>query len=45
MEGSEIRCEACGAILFYGEWDVCDSCSEKIVHDPNFSSTVPSHSI
>ena len=42
MEGSEIRCEACGAVLFYGEWDLCDGCREKIDFGPNnFPSAVP----
>ena len=42
MEGSEIQCEACRAILFYGEWDLCDGCREKIEFSPsNYSSVVP----
>jgi len=42
MEGSEIRCEACGVVLFYGEWDLCDGCREKIDFGPNnFPSAVP----
>lgn len=45
VESSEIRCEACGAVLFYGEWDICDGCREKIDYDPINSATLVSHSI
>ncbi len=45
MESSEIRCEACGAALSYGEWDICDGCREKIDYDPINSATLVTHSI